>query len=53
MDRLIDCGYRRVIAIAPMIIDMLNMKAQMDWAQKVYGQQSDQISAYTELKLIE
>ena len=43
----------RVVAIAPIVIDMLNMKAQTDWAQKVYGQQSDKISPYTELKLIE
>jgi PhoPQ-activated pathogenicity-related protein len=43
----------RVVAIAPMVIDVLNMKAQMDWAQKVNGKHSDKISAYTELKLIE
>src|SRR5882724_8835661 len=33
----------RVTAIAPMVIDMLNMKVQTQWAQKVYGKQSDQI----------
>ena len=43
----------RVQAIAPRVIDMLNMKAQTQWAQKVYGSQSDQIRAYTELHLIE
>ena len=43
----------RVVAIAPMVIDMLNMKAQAQWAQKVYGKQSEQISDYTELNLIE
>lgn len=43
----------RVKAIAPMVIDMLNMKAQTQWAQKVYGKQSEQISDYTELNLIE
>ena len=44
---------KRVVAIAPMVIDMLNMKAQTDWAQKVYGKQSDQIRDYTELNLID
>lgn len=43
----------RVQAIAPMVIDMLNMKAQTDWARKVYGRQSDQIHDYTDLNLIE
>ena len=43
----------RVVGIAPMVIDMLNMKAQAQWAQKVYGRQSEQISDYTELNLIE
>jgi PhoPQ-activated pathogenicity-related protein len=41
----------RVKAIAPMVIDMLNMKAQTDWAQAVYGQQSEQIHDYTALDL--
>jgi PhoPQ-activated pathogenicity-related protein len=43
----------RVVGIAPMVIDMLNMKAQTQWAQKVYGKQSEQIHDYTELNLIE
>jgi PhoPQ-activated pathogenicity-related protein len=43
----------RVQAIAPRVIDMLNLKAQTQWAQKVYGAQSDRIRAYTELHLIE
>ncbi len=43
----------RVVGIAPMVIDMLNMKAQTKWAQQVYGKQSDQIGDYTELNLIE
>jgi PhoPQ-activated pathogenicity-related protein len=42
----------RVKGIAPMVIDMLNMKAQTDWAEKVYGRQSEQISDYTDLNLI-
>ncbi|MGA7393925.1 MAG: PhoPQ-activated protein PqaA family protein [Terrimicrobiaceae bacterium] len=41
----------RVVAIAPMAIDMLNMKAQLDWTEKMYGRQSDQISDYTDLNL--
>jgi PhoPQ-activated pathogenicity-related protein len=43
----------RVQAIAPRVIDMLNMKAQTQWAQKIYGAQSDRIRAYTELHLVE
>jgi PhoPQ-activated pathogenicity-related protein len=43
----------RVQAIAPRVIDMLNMKAQTQWAQKVYGAQSDRIRPYTELHLVE
>lgn len=41
----------RVVAIAPMVIDMLNMKAQLEWADQVYGKQSDEISDYTQLGL--
>jgi PhoPQ-activated pathogenicity-related protein len=41
----------RVKAIAPMVIDMLNMKTQLQWAEKVYGKQSEQIHDYTELNL--
>ena len=43
----------RVVGIAPMVIDMLNMKAQLDWTEKMYGQQSVEISDYTDLKLHE
>jgi PhoPQ-activated pathogenicity-related protein len=42
----------RVAAIAPMVIDMLNMKAQTQWAEKMYGKQSEQIKDYTDLNLI-
>jgi PhoPQ-activated pathogenicity-related protein len=38
----------RVQAMAPMVIDMLNMKAQTDWAAKMYGRQSEQIQDYTQ-----
>lgn len=43
----------RIVGVAPMVIDMLNMKAQTDWAAKVYGQQSEQIRDYTKRGLIE
>lgn len=43
----------RVAGIAPMVIDMLNMTAQLNWAQQVYGRQSEQINDYTNLKLVE
>jgi len=42
----------RVQAIAPMVIDMLNMRVQTDWAEKVYGKQSEQIHDYTEMHLL-
>src|SRR6266480_83539 len=40
----------RVKAIAPMVIDMLNMKAQLQWSKKVYGKQSEEINDYTEMR---
>ena len=43
----------RVAAIAPMVIDMLNMKVQTDWAKKVYGKQSEQIRDYEEHNLVD
>ena len=43
----------RVQGIAPRVIDMLNLKAQTQWAQLVYGGQSERIRAYTELHLVE
>ncbi len=42
---------RRVVAIAPMVIDMLNMKVQLGWSDRVYGSQSEEISDYTNLNL--
>jgi PhoPQ-activated pathogenicity-related protein len=41
----------RVKAIAPMVIDMLNMKAQAKWAEQMYGRQSEQVKDYTDLNL--
>jgi PhoPQ-activated pathogenicity-related protein len=37
----------RVAAIAPMVIDTLNMKAQKNHALEVWGRQSEQIDDYT------
>jgi len=37
----------RVKAIAPIVIDMLNMKVQTQWAAKMYGRQSEEIEDYT------
>jgi PhoPQ-activated pathogenicity-related protein len=42
----------RVKAVAPMVIDMLNMKAQMDWAKKMYGKQSEEIQDYSDHDLV-
>ncbi len=41
----------RLRGIAPMVIDMLNVKAQLDWAQKVYGKQSEELNDYVDLGL--
>ena len=41
----------RLRGIAPMVIDMLNIKAQSEWARKVYGRQSEKIDDYVELGL--
>jgi PhoPQ-activated pathogenicity-related protein len=42
----------RVVAIAPIVIDMLNMKAQTQWAQQMYGKQSEEIQDYADHDLI-
>lgn len=44
---------KRVVAIAPMVFDMLNMKSQLDWAERAYGKQSEKIHDYTELRMHE
>jgi PhoPQ-activated pathogenicity-related protein len=44
---------RRVVAIAPMVIDTLNMRAQKAHALEVWGKQSDQINDYTRRGLTE
>lgn len=43
---------RRVMAIAPKVFDMLNMKAQTDLAKRSYGGQSEKIRDYTEKGLV-
>jgi PhoPQ-activated pathogenicity-related protein len=42
---------RRIAAIAPMVIDTLNMKAQLQWSEQIYGKQSTKLQDYTELNL--
>jgi PhoPQ-activated pathogenicity-related protein len=42
----------RVIGIAPMVIDTLNMKAQMAHALEMWGQPSEQIQDYVERGLV-
>jgi len=41
----------RVIAIAPMVIDVLNMKPQMEHQLECYGAYSSQIEEYTQLEI--
>lgn len=41
----------RITAIAPLVIDMLNMKQQLQWSELVYGKQSTKLKDYTELNL--
>ena len=41
----------RVVGIAPRVFEMINIRAQIDWAQKVYGAQSEKLQAYTDLAL--
>jgi PhoPQ-activated pathogenicity-related protein len=44
---------QRVAAIAPMVIDVLNMKAQTEWQRKVYGVESEKIKDYKNANLME
>ncbi len=43
----------RINAVAPIVIDILNMKKQTDWARRMYGKQSERISDYTNLSLVD
>jgi PhoPQ-activated pathogenicity-related protein len=42
---------RRVMAVAPMVIDVLNMSAQMDHQRATWGELSDQIRDYAALDI--
>ncbi len=42
---------RRVMAVAPMVIDVLNMRAQMDHQRATWGEVSDEIRDYAALNL--
>ncbi|HLK56003.1 MAG TPA: PhoPQ-activated protein PqaA family protein, partial [Chthonomonadaceae bacterium] len=46
-------GDPRVKAIAPMVIDTLNLPAQMPHQLKAYGKPSEQIEAYTEAGIMQ
>jgi PhoPQ-activated pathogenicity-related protein len=41
----------RVMAVAPMVIDVLNMRAQMDYQRATWGEISDEIGDYSSLDL--
>src|SRR5690606_41540060 len=41
----------RVMAVAPMVIDVLNMRAQMDHQRATWGELSDEIQDYAALDL--
>lgn len=41
----------RVMAVAPMVIDVLNMRAQMEYQRATWGDVSEQISDYSSLDL--
>ncbi len=41
----------RVTALAPIVIDVLNMEAHLELAEAVWGEHSSQIAPYTELDL--
>jgi PhoPQ-activated pathogenicity-related protein len=43
----------RVAGIAPMVIDMLNMKKQIAWQRRAYGKTSEQIHDYAEAGLLD
>ena len=41
----------RVEAIAPMVIDMLNMPASLDYQKQLYGEYSEEIKDYVDLEI--
>lgn len=43
----------RIEGAAPMVFDMLNIPAQLEWAEAVWGRQSEMIGDYTDIGLHE
>ena len=43
---------KRVVSIAPMVFDILNMKPQTDWQKQVYGKASEQINDYKDANIL-
>jgi PhoPQ-activated pathogenicity-related protein len=41
----------RVVAIAPMVIDMLNMPVTLDYQRQLYGEYSEEIQDYVKLEI--
>ena len=41
----------RVLAIAPMVIDMLNMPVSLDYQRKLYGEYSEEIGDYVKMDI--
>ncbi|WP_436418043.1 PhoPQ-activated pathogenicity-like protein PqaA type [Petrimonas sulfuriphila] len=42
---------KRIVAIAPMVIDMLNMPATLDYQKEMYGEYSEEIQDYVDLEI--
>ncbi|NDC38941.1 MAG: PhoPQ-activated pathogenicity-like protein PqaA type, partial [Proteobacteria bacterium] len=43
----------RVVAIAPRVFEMVNMRAQARWQKEVYGKHSEKLRDFTDLGLVE
>lgn len=43
----------RVVAIAPRVFEMINIRAQAEWQKKVYGKQSEKLRDFTDLGLVD
>lgn len=42
---------KRIVAIAPMVIDMLNMPATLEYQKEMYGEYSEEIQDYVDLEI--
>ena len=42
---------KRIVAIAPMVIDMLNMPATLEYQKQMYGEYSEEIQDYVNLEI--